>query len=1229
MGQRKAAETSTAMERLLRIARMLQPILLAMAILLAGVGFYYFHYLPGRQEAQAERLFRHLNEMSEQMAGKIDNLTNALSSAATATLTGGGSADGRVPAFARRAFWTGVEAFVPPLTIFPPPAFNVEPIEGDRGKQTLLLRADRLGNQVPLTCQLSWELNGLLLQAEVSADLPSLIAPIIARHEFQGILLVDAQGRVLVQSGNSVPALQRLPRLMPQSGSQRSGTTNHLDLTETVVATRARAELAGRPFVFFLQPMNLPLASGNAAADPPDSAHPKNWFLTGVIDEQELGSRARPLPYFVVFGFCAAVVLMAILLPFLHIVTGGKQSQIRSHHVVFLISAALAGSGGLVIVSSHMAQHWHQETQIDRGLEELAGQIQGSFQAEVTNTVAWLAGFTPEVVRNTSLDSTNMLTRLKEDPFWRSPAGQRFPPMPAGLRLVHWLRPNGEQAVKWSTAASITPRIRIKDRLYLDGILSGQTYPKDRATEEYPVAARFILEPIHSRLRAENVLACSIAAPTAILAGFTNLGVVCAEFQPASLMETLLPPGFHFAVVDSQGQVLFHSDGRRNLRENLLEECDHDPRLRAALEGRGTDTLVVDYYQRRHHLHLSPLTGLPWTLMVLREHRFLDSIRASQATTTLMVLLAAGFLLVVVLWAAAAMRRVATGASEGLPRWLWPNQACLPLYLVFSLINGVILLGAFVGEFLQRPLSHHHGLFLVLFWSGPLWVLVSCRQLGRRSRQTAGRQTLSTRTDQRRYVSWLATTLVVLVIPSALAVHRVIAEIEAERFIRWTQGRLAEALEPRLAGHTNPVMFLDAFRTGNYGPVFLDTQFRWRPSTEADPAGTVDRNSLFDRAVHTLRYDFQDPEDIGVKMHGWGAHAAADGHWWSRRQDDRSELYRRVWHPTAGAGVLALSSRSFTFPTIGGTAGWVCISLLGGLLGLLAAWLAASFIASRVLLLRHVILDATPLPSLLVAVCESPEAGTSDEESTDSPSTRSFVLSELRRLHRLCLPLNGPGVTDPGAIEILDWRGRMDAPDDDTLEQLVRSAVEGNRQVVVLVSSDALLAPFACRGAILAASTWRLPRQGDISEALLTALQTEYERRWKTCSAKERRVLWEVARTGYEDAENPAVTGLLQRGLLRLDPNLRLPGRSWRRFILRVAPLEPPPEAEASESSWPVVRTLLIVAGLGIMAFLMLTQPETWQRTTGVLAGLLAGFKLMGDFFGAVRKEATGPAPSK
>lgn len=48
-----------------------------------------------------------------------------------------------------------------------------------------------------------------------------------------------------------------------------------------------------------------------------------------------------------------------------------------------------------------------------------------------------------------------------------------------------------------------------------------------------------------------------------------------------------------------------------------------------------------------------------------------------------------------------------------------------------------------------------------------------------------------------------------------------------------------------------------------------------------------------------------------------------------------------------------------------------------------------------------------------------------------------------------------------------------------------------------------------------------------------------------------------------------------------------------------------------------------MVGALAIMVFLMIPQPDTWQRTTGDVAGLPAGFKHVGDFLGTIRKEAT------
>ena len=83
-----------------------------------------------------------------------------------------------------------------------------------------------------------------------------------------------------------------------------------------------------------------------------------------------------------------------------------------------------------------------------------------------------------------------------------------------------------------------------------------------------------------------------------------------------SLIDAVLPPGFEYAVVQNRrevqgrrdkpqtvelGEVLLHSDKRRNLRENLLQEVTDPAWLGAAVTSRepGWGTLV---YQGKYRL---------------------------------------------------------------------------------------------------------------------------------------------------------------------------------------------------------------------------------------------------------------------------------------------------------------------------------------------------------------------------------------------------------------------------------------------------------------------------------------------------------------------------------------------------------------------------------------------------------------------------------------------------
>lgn len=1200
---------------------MLQPTLLGIALLLGGLGYYYYGYVPGREAAQAERLFRQMNEMSDQMVSKLGLLTNCLHAAASTAVAEEAASPGRLPmTVPPTSFRTGVESFVPRLSISP--EFSILPTDGKtpepHRRRSVTLQVEQQARIHPVFCTVRLTTPQVQLTARVTTSLRALMEPIISRHEFRDLLLVNSDGMALSLLTNGIPHLEHLPRLLTsETQGGNSAATNPVILTNLVTAIRARTILAGKPHSLFLQPLPLQLNAGE------ETSPRSRWFLAGVNEEQELALRARPLPYSVMFGFAAAVVLLAILLPFLNILTAGNHSTLKGYHVVFLISATLAGSGGLAIASLHVSEYWHQESQLDGKLADLAADIERDFHSEVTNTVEWLGRFTGDAIHSASLDATNRLTLFRPD----SPALHP----PAGLRIVQWIQTDGQQAVKWSVSSNMTPLIWVGDRPYVQEILSRRGYPVDMPSANFGTSRRFHLLPIYSRLRAENVLACSIAAPAPVVAGRSNLAVVCAEFEPQSLMRALLPAGYQFALVDREGLVQFHSDIRRNLRENLLVECNGNPRLQAALEARSTDEFAGDYYQRRHRLHVTPLPGLPWTLVVLRDHRLLDAIRTSQVTTLLSVLAAAALAIVAVLWMATGVGHLIQGRSAGLPRWFWPNQACLPWYRISSRIHATILALVVLLTLTQFALSQHPGIFLFLFGLGPLSAAVSCLFLRwATDRSPSGRNTLVTAADQRLYVSWLATTLVVLVIPSSLLVHRVIAEIESERFVRWTNSGLSDALRARLLEQAEPNQFFEGTRAGQYPSVFQDSEWFWIPDSGNPAQSTPDSDAHFHSLLQVLRGSVTDPDQPGSRMHGWGVPRAADGSWWSTRRGDHLIFERRLWHPDAGAGTARISSRLLTFPSLGHADRWGAVSLLGILLGLLAAWIAAHFIAVRVLLLRQTADDHAPLTSLLALQTPPLSSGLPAEVSTDGDSVPLLVHRESVRTRWNDGTTVSVGTVPRGSILILDWRERTDLPSQESVQQWIRQATENDCQVILLSTAPIVIQALRQQGATIVVASSALPPGRQASDRVLDVIAAEYERRWKVCTPAEQRALQELASTGFEDANNPAVASLLHRGWLRLDPNLRIPGGSWRRYLLSLPPVaNPPAEGGTPNSQWKWIRTLLVVAALGIMAFLMLAQPDTWQRTTGVIAGLLAGIKLMGDFLGTVRKEAGAAADTK
>jgi hypothetical protein len=157
-------------------------------------------------------------------------------------------------------------------------------------------------------------------------------------------------------------------------------------------------------------------------------------------------------------------------------------------------------------------------------------------------------------------------------------------------------------------------------------------------------------------------------------------------------------------------------------------------------------------------------------------------------------------------------------------------------------------------------------------------------------------------------------------------------------------------------------------------------------------------------------------------------------------------------------------------------------------------------------------------------------------------------------------------------------------------------------------------------------------KAGASSEALLAMIAERaralYKMFWFCCTRSEKLLLIQLAQTGLF---NPLCTGtleeLVRKGLILPGPRPRIMNTTFQRFLESA---EGPDtvrewESEAGESSWLMIRNVvlgLIILGLLVMA---LTQHQAMQTVTAVLTGVgtaMAGLLRLTGFLTGRRSSA-------
>ncbi len=626
-------------------ARVLLTALLPIAVAFAAV--YYF-YLSWHSAYLTSRNYRLLATMASQILDRLEAAERAVNTAAT-WKGRTGSVDGEVG----------------------------ECVTRDRKPGAYLKLLSSTDSSCDQDACLTITSNGAAvsyarpgLHAEL--NLQQVLGVIIGQTSFDDVIVFEQpSGNAIYQRREAltgeVPNLQALTEVVEDAVASTPGATPAPRRPgATQLSKPLQVEYRGQEYLLFFHPVRVILSKGQAT----------DWVLCGLMQTNRFRQEVGRIPFSWLGTLILFVVLAVLAWPTLNLLYIGPRERLTVRDVRILAGSWIAATGLVTLCIFDVVGHRALSRHFEQTLEALASTIEGRFRAEVTEahrqidrlralyqdgTVAAIAREAPSYPYFSDLLVVGADGRPRDAWIACAPEG-----------------PSGE-AGPWKIERAVPPDVSLKDRPYFTAAAS-------RQLPTFDSGVKFAMERVRARTTGENVLVLAMPADDS-----SRPAVIVIGSRLLSMIRPVLPNDTGYAVVDDSGEVVLHSDLKRNGVENFFTECDNDRALKAAVRARHPASLTTGYEGRAHQMYVQPLAGTEWSLVVFR-----DKSRLASLNLEITAVWAAVFALyLTVLLGAAILAQIAWPAARG--AWLWPAPHAALAYVlagVLVLLLAILLVGA-------------------------------------------------------------------------------------------------------------------------------------------------------------------------------------------------------------------------------------------------------------------------------------------------------------------------------------------------------------------------------------------------------------------------------------------------------------------------------------------------------------------------------------------------------
>jgi len=472
-----------------------------------------------------------------------------------------------------------------------------------------------------------------------------------------------------------------------------------IDLTSLTRGTnQLSVTLGGADYVLFTQPYTL------ARPVPGTKDGGSQWVVCGLVSASRFRYDVSAVSTTIILLGIAIALLVLCCWPFLRIALIDPAQALTITDVVLIIICTIVGAGVLTLALLDVFAYRGITATADEQIEKFSKTVDADFGSNVVRAMHVLK-LAEEQTRGPAIADISKPTQPLPAELVNNVQVGEYP----YIDSIAWLDDDGMQKARFARILP-SPRLDVSGRQYFHLAKLERTWSV--------AGVPYVLEWVHSKATGE--VRAILAKKTEEAKAWDDLSdadkakgkpppfaVIAMATELIDITNAVPPPGVQMAIIDENGEVIYHSDTQRIGYENFFAEADRNMDLRAAVVARRARLVSATYWGEDQSMFVRPLTGSSWTLVTFRAKRLTRVLNVEATLLTLMMLLfnSAPYLLVYIIVLILKPRYRA-------PR-LWPDETRHGDYLRLVLILIALMSLSCLNNYALAPWSSFYGIVLI------------------------------------------------------------------------------------------------------------------------------------------------------------------------------------------------------------------------------------------------------------------------------------------------------------------------------------------------------------------------------------------------------------------------------------------------------------------------------------------------------------------------------------